>query len=228
MEGGEAGRPFLFGDLKRMTESGPLSLALTRLIRSSEPHSAIVTALATRSSVARPGEAFDHLIRQVGEEYGRNLAQMGILARGYDARMLIATQPYVESKTPLSPEEGRLLSPEDGAFLRKGYLALVRAAREAAERSGAEYWDATSVFDGAPGPAFKDPVHFSSRRGNQIVAERLAEEIIRKRLLEAPPEDDAEPGEPVLNLDPPQKATSLVGKRVLAFQTVVRLGPLRR
>jgi lysophospholipase L1-like esterase len=194
------GHPFLFSNLRTLTEVTPGRLALGRLRRTLESHSAFVAALT--SGAARPAAAQVSApdSAAMAREYGRNLYQMALLARAYGARVLLAPQPWVGSKQPMSVEETAYLTPDERQAFAAARVAMVRAAAEAAQRAQVAFADSADVFDGLERTLFDDPVHVAGRGGNTLLARFLARRISSLGLLSAaqgaclaPPSEDPGP-----------------------------------
>lgn len=178
------GYPFLFSSLKRLTEMTVGQAALHHLVRDLRSHSAAVTFATEKLALRR--KAVQHAAYDIGAvcaEYERNLYQMGVLAREYGARVLIATQPFVGTKPSRTEREDGYYPAEERERLRGYYARMITAAARAAARSGAQYADTTNIFDAVKDEIFEDATHFAMHGGNPIAAERLAGELISRGLV---------------------------------------------
>lgn len=179
------GHPFLFSNLRTLTEVSPTRLTLGRVRRALESHSAFVSMLT--GAAARPRNTALHAPDSVAtaREYGRNLYQMALLARAYGARVLIAPQPWVGSKQPVSAEEAAYLTPAEVRAFAAARSVMTSAAASAAQRAGVAFADSADVFDGLERTLFDDPVHVAGRGGNTLLARFLARQVSALGLLGA-------------------------------------------
>lgn len=184
LENEPVGHPYLYSNLKRITEMDLTTSALSNLARDLKKHSALFFFFSGKLSDTGTRETQESFnIEAVLEEYERNLFQMAVLCNAYKAHILFATQPFVGTKVPLTSSEMEHLDNQTLEMLRGYYKKLTDSARVIAGNSGTNYVDATKVFNGMDKDIFNDPVHIRRYGGNPIVAERLAREIIRLDLL---------------------------------------------
>lgn len=179
------GHPFLFSNLRTLTEVSPGRLALGRLRSTLEAHSAFVAALTGNAS--RPATAPRSVSPPdsvaTAREYGRNLYQMALLARAYGTRVLLAPQPWVGSKDPMTAEEAGYLAPAERQAFAAARTLMMAAASDAAQRAQVAFADSADVFDGLERTLFDDPVHVAGRGGNALLGRFLARRITALGLL---------------------------------------------
>lgn len=109
--------------------------------------------------------------------------QMQRVCDGMDARYVHALQPnqYVPDSKPFTDEELRIaVNPRSGYVspVRNGYELLQDRGRRM-HADGIRFVDLTRIFAETQESAYGDECCHLTHRGNQILADRLAEEIVR-------------------------------------------------
>jgi len=122
---------------------------------------------------------FDPWNRQTVDFYLRNIASMARISSGVGADFVVALQPAIYLREPLTGGDKRVY---DGYLAAANFTALgyLRArdglAAIAAREARATFVDLSAPFDALPGDFFGDQVHFNIE-GYKIVAERLFEAL---------------------------------------------------
>jgi hypothetical protein len=176
------GYPYLYSALKKRVERSQFinfPMALNALARKSS----FATFVSKRGTARRgyPDPRFN--LGKSLEEYKRNLTQMAVLGRAYEAKMIFITQPFVGTKKTRTEQEDRFLSPEEMLAMQSYYKELSAAGQEVARKTNSYYIYMLDVFDDMPRAVFYDSAHITIEEGNPIVARRIAQRLIAENLL---------------------------------------------
>ena len=187
------GYPYLFSDLKKRVELQSEFINFNYFFNYMSTKSAIFNYIKQRSEKGpiskskekKEGWGFPNFdIQKCATEYGRNLYQMAILAKAYNARIIFSTQPFVGTKNPRIGKEKSFVSSEDLELLKGYYEKIVNTAKNVANQTESLYISTLSVFDGINEEIFYDGVHIYVDKGNPIVAKKLADEINRLKIFQ--------------------------------------------
>jgi len=126
-------------------------------------------------------------VEELTVEYKRNMNQMCVLARANKSRIILSTQPHIGSKNIKSAKETSMeksyLNETDVKNLQAYFEKVAGIAREVADRNGSYYVNVLDVFENMEEEIFTDLVHVKLEIGNPIIAGRLADEIVRRKIL---------------------------------------------
>ena len=113
------------------------------------------------------------------------------LAERYGFRYVHVLQPnqHVPDSKPLTPAEQELASDETMLYTddARDFHPLLRRAGRALAESGIEFIDATEVFAPPPEPLYIDSCCHFNARGNEILAEWIADAMLRDHAREETP-----------------------------------------
>jgi hypothetical protein len=125
----------------------------------------------------------DVLYSALAELWVRSSIQLDRLLRANDTLYVHFLQPnqYVRNSKPMSDEERAVAIREDAPYrrgARAGYPRLIEAGRGLAE-SGVHFRDLTRIFETVSEPVYVDSCCHMNPLGNEIVAEQIADTILR-------------------------------------------------
>jgi len=121
----------------------------------------------------------------VAEFYAGNMDLVRALSEHYHFRHLLFLQPNVFTKRVRSVEEQQILERvrAEASSLEEIFTVGYPAIRERFRDSGAgDFVDVTDLYQESPVSVYVDPAHVSPR-GNLLIAQRIAEECLRRKLL---------------------------------------------
>lgn len=123
----------------------------------------------------------ERVLQQTVAGWERSSRLLDQLCRSKGVIYLHALQPALYDPAGKTPTESEIASARVIDAWRHGVEAgypLLREAGQRRAREGEHFVDATDVFVGVEGDVFVDSCHFEVR-GNEILADRLAAEILR-------------------------------------------------
>jgi hypothetical protein len=127
-------------------------------------------------------EAYEALIQDLVDIWARSTRQMHYIAEGNGALFIAFLQPnqYLEGSKRLTAEElDRAYSRTSPlrSTVNRGYPRLRKAGAKLA-REGVRFRDLSGIYSDVTGPIHTDYCCHVNRRGNELIAEAMAREII--------------------------------------------------
>ena len=123
---------------------------------------------------------FDPYNRQVVDNYLKNIRLMARSLSTINAQLIVALQPTLYLKNPLSPDEDRKLwdyYKQEVNFVVQGYVRMIDGLTELSEKEpNVTFCDLSKVFDGDNRLLQLDYAH-TNPLGYEIIAENLAKTI---------------------------------------------------
>jgi lysophospholipase L1-like esterase len=117
------------------------------------------------------------------ETYAQSLSRIARLASLRPGRLLMAVQPVIEWKKPLSEAEGSIVPwyPWLQRATQRIYPQLLAVAERVAKEEGVPFLDLRPAFENQPETLFADPVHLTDW-GNAVVAQVLSDYLLAQGL----------------------------------------------
>jgi len=165
---------FLLTDLRlKARQSAYRELAAT----SSKPGSSVMQELVRMVPGQTPGD----VEQSIALHWARSSAIMNVLAREAGAHYIHVLQPnqYYGQRVFSERESRRALSPKSPfrhSVIRVYPLLLEHGEKLASD--GVDFVNATAVFNGVTDPVYSDDCCHLTRRGNEVLADFLAERIL--------------------------------------------------